>query len=113
MAAPFAVDDPLVGLFLRLDTQHAAAARFAIFIFALWNVLQDNYALLLTCSFSLQYNTICQLMICHRLKTKDLEHGSSSNMSLIGMTIFLKSSRLLLARPGLCIGSSLFQLILG
>jgi hypothetical protein len=45
MAAPFAVDDPLVGLFLRLDTHDGAAALFTIFIFALWNLLQYNYAL--------------------------------------------------------------------
>jgi hypothetical protein len=65
---------------------------------------------LLACSFSLHYNTICHLMICHRLKTKDLENCSSSNISLIWMTIFLKSLRLLLARLG---SSSVFQLILG
>ena len=45
MAAPFAVDDPLVGLFLRLDTHYGAAVLFTIFIIALWNLLQYNYAL--------------------------------------------------------------------
>jgi hypothetical protein len=40
-----AVDDLLVRLFLRLDAEHGPAIILAIFIVALWYLLQYNYAL--------------------------------------------------------------------
>ena len=40
-----AVDDPLVGLLLRLAAHPHAAFIFTIFLFALWNLSQYNYAL--------------------------------------------------------------------
>jgi hypothetical protein len=44
-ARSYAVDDPLVGLFLRLAAHPDAAFIFTIFIFDLWNLSQVNYAL--------------------------------------------------------------------
>ena len=44
-ARPYAVDDPLVGLFLRLAAHPDAAFIFTIFTFVLWNLSQYNYAL--------------------------------------------------------------------
>ncbi len=44
-ARSYAVDDPLVGLFLRLAAHPDAAFVFTIFIFALWNLSQYTYAL--------------------------------------------------------------------
>jgi hypothetical protein len=47
-ARSYAVDDPLVGLFLHLAAHTAhpdAAFSFTIFVFALWNLAQCNYAL--------------------------------------------------------------------
>ena len=40
-----AVDDLLVRLFLRLDAENGPAIILAIFIVALWYLLQYNYAL--------------------------------------------------------------------
>ena len=40
-----AVDDPLVGLLLRLAAHPHAAFIFTMFLFALWNLSQYNYAL--------------------------------------------------------------------
>jgi hypothetical protein len=44
-ARSYAVDGPLVGLFLRLAAHPDAAFIFNIFIFAPWNLSQYNYAL--------------------------------------------------------------------
>jgi hypothetical protein len=43
--ATVAVDDLLVRLFLRLDAESGPAIILAIFILALWYLLQYNYAL--------------------------------------------------------------------
>ena len=44
-ARPYAVDDPLVGLFLRLAAHPDAAFIFTIFTVVLWNLSQYSYAL--------------------------------------------------------------------
>ena len=45
LASYDAVDDPLVGLLLRLAAHPHAAFIFTMFLFALWNLSQYNYAL--------------------------------------------------------------------
>jgi hypothetical protein len=85
------VDDLLVRLFLRLDAENGPALILAIFMVAVCYLLQYNYALssLMTCSFSLHRNTISPLMIRSQQRTNDPVEGSSSNISLKKITLFL------------------------